>query len=107
MGKPVALWIAMIAVTLTAVAGCHCGRTACGPAPTAPQHLFGPVAMALGQEDRGYFATPAARDDQASLFGQSAVFVRDRTWDVYDTRNPNRTYQRRRTLTESVHVDYR
>jgi len=93
-------WTIATALALAVIAVAGCGQPAqksqspalpavanLGTSPT----LFGPTPLALGQEDRGYFATTALAAEEPLLMLQDrrSSYVRTDIWDLEDDLQPN------------------
>ena len=56
--------------------------------------LFGPTPLALGLEDRGYFATTVVEEEPLLLFDERHGYVRTDIWDLEDDLQPNISHHR-------------
>ena len=89
--------VATLALALVTLAGCcqpaqksqtFAPQTAAGLRTSAA--LFGPLPLALGLEDRGYFAmTLVAAEEPLLLFDERRSYVRTEIWDLQDDLRPN------------------
>jgi len=70
-------------------------------------HLFGPEPLALGLEDRGYFALAERPEAQISVFDFRSQYVRTLIWDVEDNRRPEQSSHRTRVWGDEVRLSFR
>jgi len=104
-----AMWGAVLGllVVLAVLSGCQSQTARVADLGGRQEHLFGPLPLAVGEEDLGYFAYVPYREQQLLMFDHAAATVRTYTWDVEDNRRPGRSYQRRRTFSQEFYSYYR